>query len=123
MGQKGKVTKTEIFLLLLTVVFVLLMAVLYFSGASGSAAGSYVVTPQKGSGASEVTVQKVDLNTADLEMLQSLEGIGPVLAQRIIDWRENGGVFCKPEDLLQIEGIGEATLEAVRDFIITEEES
>ena len=121
MLTKGKATKTEIFLLLLTAMFVVLACSLYFIHRTGN--GDYTLSVQKGGGAQEITVQKVNINTADLKTLQTLEGIGPSLAQRIVDWREQGGVFETAEDLLKINGIGEKTLEQLREFIITEDET
>ena len=120
MLAKGKATKTEIFLLLLTAMFAVLACSLYFIHRTGDM--GYAVTVQKGNGAEEITVQKVNINTADVETLQTLEGIGPVLAQRIVDWRAQGGIFETVEDLLKINGIGEKTLEQLREFIITEDE-
>lgn len=123
MPVKGKATKTEIFLLLLTAAFVLLVCCVYFMHRENGAAPGYTVTVQKGNDAEAVTVKKININTADMEELQTLEGIGPVLAQRIVDWRNAGGVFETAEDLLEIQGIGEATLRQLREFIITEDES
>lgn len=120
MARKGSITKTEIFLLLLTALFAVVLLAIHFAG-RGGADGSYTVTTQRGDGAAEIAVQKVNVNTADLETLQTLEGIGPVLAQRILALRQSGVVFETPEDLLQVQGIGEHTLEQIRDFIITEE--
>lgn len=122
MLAKGKATKTEIFLLLLTGIFVLLVCCIHFMQRANGAVPWYTVTAQKGEGAEEITVEKINVNTADIELLQTLEGIGPVLAQRIVDWREAGGVFETAEDLLEIDGIGEATLRQLSEFIITEDE-
>jgi competence protein ComEA len=56
----------------------------------------------------------VNLNTATLEQLDSLPGIGPVLAQRILDWRAAHGQFTAVDELSEVSGIGEATLEELR---------
>lgn len=66
--------------------------------------------------AEEVT--KIDLNTATLEQLQSLDGIGASYAARIIEYRQTNGPFQKPEDLLNIKGIGEKTFEKIKDKIV-----
>ena len=48
----------------------------------------------------------LDLNTATLEQLQDLPGVGPVLAQRILDWRTRNGRFASVDDLREVAGIG-----------------
>ena len=52
------------------------------------------------------------------QQLQRLEGIGPVLAQRIVEYRQEVNGFTVVEELLLVEGIGETTLENIREFII-----
>lgn len=59
----------------------------------------------------------VNINTATLAELDTLYGIGPVLAQAIIDYRTEHGDFTKTEDLLKVDGIGEKTLEKIIDQI------
>lgn len=66
---------------------------------------------------SDAAQEKVNVNTADLETLMTLPGIGETLAQRIIDYRETYGPFTAPEDLTEVSGIGEKRLDAIRDFI------
>lgn len=61
---------------------------------------------------------KVNLNTATAEQLDTLPGVGPVTAQAILDWREENGRFGSVEDLLDVKGIGDATLDELRDFVI-----
>jgi competence protein ComEA len=66
------------------------------------------------------TGQKVNINTADVATLESLSGIGPVLAQRILDYRQANGPFARIEDITNVSGIGQATFEALRDQITAE---
>jgi competence ComEA-like helix-hairpin-helix protein len=62
----------------------------------------------------------INLNSATLAQLDSLPGIGPVLAQRIIDYREAHGPFTSLSQLTLVEGIGQKKLEAVLDLITIE---
>ena len=64
-------------------------------------------------------IEVVNINTATLDQLQTLPGIGPVLAQRIIDYREANGPFKNPADLAQVEDIGKKRLEAILDYNTT----
>ncbi|MEV7633316.1 ComEA family DNA-binding protein [Microbacterium sp. NPDC089318] len=59
----------------------------------------------------------VDLNTADQAALETLPRIGPALAQRIIDWRDENGRFRSVDDLLAVPGIGEKLLAGVREKV------
>ena len=59
----------------------------------------------------------VDVNRAGPEELTALPGIGPALAERIVDHRRRNGPFRTPEDLLEVSGIGPATLERLRPMI------
>lgn len=59
----------------------------------------------------------VNLNSATLEQLDSLPGVGPVTAQSILDWRQENGRFTAVDDLLDVSGIGEKTLEDLRDRV------
>jgi comEA protein len=60
---------------------------------------------------------RVDINTADAETLDLLPRIGPVLAGRIIEYRETHGVFRRVEEIMDVKGIGEKTLERLRPYI------
>jgi competence protein ComEA len=62
----------------------------------------------------------VNINTASKEELESLPVIGPVIAQRILDYRETNGLFLTIEDLMNVAGIGEKNFEKIK-FLITVE--
>lgn len=62
---------------------------------------------------------KVNINTADAAALESLPGIGPALAQRIIEYRQAHGPFERIEDVMDVSGIGTATFEGMEDLITT----
>ena len=59
----------------------------------------------------------VDVNTASAEQLDTLPGVGPATAQAILDERARRGRFSSVEDLLDVRGIGEAKLEALRHLV------
>ncbi len=60
----------------------------------------------------------IDLNTASLDQLQQLPGVGPVMAQSILDFRKKSGPFRRPEDLLAIRGISEDRYRAIEPYVI-----
>jgi competence protein ComEA len=62
----------------------------------------------------------VSINRASTAELESLPGIGPTLAQRIVDYREANGPFTSIEQLTEVKGIGEATLDELRPYIALE---
>jgi competence protein ComEA len=72
-------------------------------------------TPSDPTGAT--SPQIVNINTAGIDELTTLKNIGPVLAQRIISFRDKNGPFKNVTDLLKVEGIGTKTLESILDNI------
>lgn len=59
----------------------------------------------------------VNINKAGLEELQTVRGIGPSLAERVIQYREEHGRFERPEDLVNVRGIGEAKFQKIKSQI------
>ncbi|WP_250897447.1 ComEA family DNA-binding protein, partial [Curtobacterium flaccumfaciens] len=83
------------------------------TAAAGAGAGSG--GGAAGTGGEESAV--VDLNTADQAVLETLPGIGPGLAGRIIAWRDEHGRFTAVEDLLDVSGIGDVRFAELRDRV------
>jgi competence protein ComEA len=71
-------------------------------------------TPPSGAGAPATPVH---LNTATLEELDGLPGVGPVTAQRILDYRQEHGAFRSVDELDAVPGIGPARLEQLRELV------
>ncbi len=70
---------------------------------------------ETGSGSSSIGL--VNINTASLAQLDTLPEIGPVTAQKIIDYREKNGLFINVEDLLKVDGIGQQTFDKIKALI------
>ena len=85
--------------------------------------GQQIVVPVRvasvadGAGAAASAVAKVSLASATLDQLDALPGIGPVTAQKILDWRQAHGPLRSVEDLDAIPGIGPARVEQLRDLV------
>lgn len=82
--------------------------------------GDQVDVPLKGQDTAIATPSGgviVHINSATLEELDALPGVGPSLAQRIIDYRESNGPFKTLDDLDAVDGVGPALLEQVKDLI------
>ena len=95
------INKTGKHTVLSLAVAVLVMAVFVLQGLA--------VIPQAG--------KKININTASLAELQDLPRIGPMIAQRIIDFREENGKFNRITDLLKVKGIGEKMFEQLKERI------
>ena len=121
--RNGKVGGVYLVLAALTVLFAVSLVFLHKTAYEGALHGNYTVTTQDKT--DEITaptrvVTLVNVNTATAEEL--VTGIGPALAQAIIDYRAGHGAFRSAEDLLLVKGIGEAKLEGFRAEITLEEE-
>lgn len=60
---------------------------------------------------------KISINTADINLLMSLPGVGESKAKSIIEYRETKGLFTKIEDIMNVSGIGEKLFEDIKDYI------
>lgn len=85
------------------------------SGLGESASGKSS-SAKAGSGRNNSMMQSVRINSASAGELQQLPGIGPALAQRIVETRSRGR-FTRTEDLLRVPGIGKAKLAKLRDYV------
>ena len=119
MNLLAKITKTHLLLLFMTGCFLVSLFALYEKASDTAVGADYTiaVTRRESEPVTPEVSGPVDINTATIEQLQTLKGIGPALAQRILDYREEHGPFTSVEDLLNVKGIGEATLNAFRDHV------
>ena len=119
MERQEKGGSTYFFLALVTLAF--LAAVLYLtSGANRAGREDYTVQTERNAEEEVAPVRVlVNINTATAEELETVTGIGPVLAQAILDYRAEHGDFRTLDELLEVRGIGSAKLDAMRDEITT----
>ena len=66
------------------------------------------------------SARHVDVNTASVAELERLPGVGPLLAARIVEYRNAHGPFRSPEDLQRVQGIGPKTYETLREYATVE---
>ena len=118
--KKTRIGGAYLALAALTLCFALSLALLHRAAYAGRAHGGYTVSVQEQVGEISVlprAVTLVNVNTATAEELETLTGIGPVLAQSILDYRAKHGDFQTAEELLNVKGIGEAKLAGFRTQI------
>jgi competence protein ComEA len=75
--------------------------------------------PTGATGSSEAG-QRININTASVDALVALPGIGPTLAQRIVEYRQANGPFSRPEDIKKVKGIGDGIFAEIKDWIAVE---
>ena len=80
--------------------------------------GQQVVVPAVGEGGLSTEPGRVHLNTASAKDLETISGVGPVLAARIIEYRDANGPFMVVDDLLDVAGIGESKLALLREDVV-----
>ncbi len=62
--------------------------------------------------------QALNINSASVEQLAQLKGIGEIIAARIVEYRTKNGPFKTPEDIMKVKGIGQKTFERIKDLIV-----
>jgi competence protein ComEA len=92
----------------------MLFAVLYGALVWGYFVGPVAYVSAAPAQSKEASQVLVSINKADAVELESIKGIGPMLAQRILDYRSTNGPFKQLEDLVQVPGIGQAKFEKIK---------
>ncbi len=85
--------------------------------AAGAAPASATPSSSSGGAAAASADAPLDLNAATAAQLDALPGVGPVLAQRIVAWREQHGGFTSPDQLRQVSGLGGKKGEALMPLV------
>jgi len=90
----------------------------FLAGVLAFALAALALTPGVARGAASpapATSEKVNINTAGVDELVALPGIGKSYAERIVEYRQKNGPFKKIEDILNVRGIGEKTFDRIKD--------
>jgi competence protein ComEA len=86
-------------------------------GGAGGSAGTATATTGRDAGGAATGASMPSLATATLEDLDALDGIGPTLARRIVEYRQANGGFRSLEELREVDGIGEKRFAALREAL------
>lgn len=122
--MRGKITKTEKILVVCTVVFLLAVCGFCISEIAAGRNGVWSVETDRTAAAEAVIPPEaglININTAPVELLTELPGIGSKLAERIVSHRESNGPFRYKSQLLEVSGIGAGTYRGLEDLITVEE--
>jgi len=85
--------------------------------AAAASAQNKATTPKTAATVTATATAPVNLNTATVEQLATIPGVGPKMAERIIDYRQKNGGFKKVEDLMNVSGVGEKSFLKMKPLI------
>jgi comEA protein len=74
--------------------------------------------PEKRTTVTKLTAERININTASVQELENLPGVGKTIAQRIIAYRKQNGPFNSPDDLLKVKGLGVKKINQIKDKIV-----
>lgn len=115
--------KAGLLLILVTILMIGLMAGVFIGRRMGSVTVSVNemrnADPSVPSATNANVTGKININTANLQQLSMLPGIGDTIAQRIIDYRDLNGNYQTIDELMFVDGIGEKRLEEITPYITT----
>lgn len=118
MARQEKTAKIYFVLLALTVAFLCALLLEAKQNRQILMGTQYTVETERAINARTIPERKyININTATAQELEALPGIGPALSQAIVAYRDEHGAFTWAEDLLNVKGIGEAKLDAIREEI------
>ena len=132
-----KFSKTEGVLLALTIVFLLCTGFVFYNETTGNEGADYTIETEDIRPIEEPPVEEIpvepplreptadcplNLNTATVEELDLLPSVGPVLAERIVEYRTSHGEFRRIEDIQNVKGIGEGIFGKIRELITVAED-
>ncbi len=122
MKEKAKFGRTEWLLLALFAIFIAATAFVAAKRMDVRTPSglSYTVTTQREAESPLPENVLVNINTADIESLTTLDGVGEAIAKRIIEYREQNGAFASVEELGEVKGVGEKILTANRERLCVE---
>lgn len=121
--MRGNITKCEKILLLCTGGFLLVICGVCFREMAVGRSSGWTVEPTVSAEMEAwlpADAGRININTASVELLKELPGIGDALAARIVEYREMYGHFGSPEEIMEVKGIGQKTYRNIEEMITVE---